>query len=585
MFSASAAVVAYVTVIFLTEVAPWTIDLPEVRRFYFEKYSNIDEKVPKLNENQAFFDNINGDSLYNTDRKPYEEIYNIMQHAKHYYHKSEQDDPKNNLYANAYQHGEYMMRKVSKGVLQHGSAYLDGLRLSVERYREELENCTRNNFTANFPPNMTTPLSIGNFTGWRDFQTSCRRATEASEHVRRLADLALWAARRLQDVAYAAKYSKDASMEENELLLRLAWYLDKLAHITGYEPSPEQFLAAKTEKTPPPPILPVLNPLNITEEMKQALLKCLQGDSKVPATERCAFPNPPSIADVMAALSNPALRTPPTTQPPAELPKAPIVSPKPSDNNSSDLKPELLDAVATDNREHLPSTLTRQKSVKKRSISDETNPLVKALKYYAKQKIWEHSNPKRTNEEDQDFLKSGQFDVENDLRAKHVQKRSVLIKNNEVHIPPPLHKVKAVVHTVAEKIKTVKHALEKAYAKKIHPPSAHVTHYQAFIPNPHHHFEGGFRRKRSIYTPNTYYGQVIQPRVPLNPQMDISYYVKNKEGTEYNANLAQAALLRASLEAVFQRGNIAVVHRYGANYNPAVPLPFYAGILRSTGDI
>ncbi|RVE46095.1 hypothetical protein evm_009259 [Chilo suppressalis] len=528
MFSASAAVVAYVTVIFLTEVAPWTIDLPEVRRFYFEKYSNIDEKVPKLNENQAFFDNINGESLYNTDRKPYEEIYNIMQHAKHYYHKSEQDDPKNNLYANAYQHGEYMMRKVSKGVLQHGSAYLDGLRLSVERYREELENCTRNNFTANFPPNMTTPLSIGNFTGWRDFQTSCRRVTEASEHVRRLADLALWAARRLQDVAYAAKYSKDASMEENELLLRLAWYLDKLAHITGYEPSPEQFLAAKTEKTP--------------------------------------------------------LRTP-TTQPPAELPKAPIVSPKPSDDNSSDLKPELLDAVATDNREHLPSTLTRQKSVKKRSISDETNPLVKALKYYAKQKIWEHSNPKRTNEEDQDFLKSGQFDVENDLRAKHVQKRSVLIKNNEVHIPPPLHKVKAVVHTVAEKIKTVKHALEKAYAKKIHPPTAHVTHYQAFIPNPHHHFEGGFRRKRSIYTPNTYYGQVIQPRVPLNPQMDISYYVKNKEGTEYNANLAQAALLRASLEAVFQRGNIAVVHRYGANYNPAVPLPFYAGILRSTGDI
>ncbi|CAG9789925.1 unnamed protein product [Diatraea saccharalis] len=535
-----AVITLLVPVIFVTDVVPWTIDLPEVRRFYFEKYSKFDDHVPKLDENQTFFDNINGDSLYNTDRGPQDEInYNKLK-EKHFYETKEEYDTKDNVYAKAYNHGEYM----------------------------------------DFPPNITSPLSIGNFTGWRDFQQSCRRATEASEHVRRLVDLALWATRRLQDVAYTAKYSKDASMEENELLLRLAWYLDKLAHLTGYEPNPERYIPVKTNRIPPP--TPQLaNPLNITDEMKQDLLKCLKEDSKVPATERCAFPNPPSLAEIMAALSSAGQSSStPTAVSPS---KSSNIPPKSSDDTSRPaLKSEILEATSTDNRDFLPPTWTFHKSVNKRSVSDETNPLVKVMKYYVKQKVWEYSNLKKPN----GLLKESEnFDVKNDLQTKHIQKREVFIKNNEIHVPPPLHKVKAVVHNVAEKIKTVKSALVKAYAKKILPPvPTHVKHFEAFIPN-HEHFPKHFRRRRNVYKPHTYYRDVIKPIVPLNPQMDISYYVKNKEGTNFNADLVQAALLRASLEAIFQRGNIAVIHRYGSNYNPAVPAPFYAGILRTVSDV
>lgn len=88
------------------------------------------------------------------------------------------------------------------------------------------------------------------------------------------------------------------------------------------------------------------------------------------------------------------------------------------------------------------------------------------------------------------------------------------------------------------------------------------------------------RSKRSIE-----YEGVVYPRIPTDPEGDISYYVKNKKGTNYNFDLEQAALLRLSLEGIFQRGNINVVHKYGSNYNPAIPNPFYFGVARTIADV
>nr|XP_026497233.1 uncharacterized protein LOC113401519 [Vanessa tameamea] len=50
---------------------------------------------------------------------------------------------------------------------------------------------------------------------------------------------------KLRDKAYEKDY-KDDERNENELLLQLAWLLDRLAYLTGYEPNPKDFIETET---------------------------------------------------------------------------------------------------------------------------------------------------------------------------------------------------------------------------------------------------------------------------------------------------------------------------------------------------
>ncbi|KAL4720514.1 hypothetical protein ACJJTC_011308 [Scirpophaga incertulas] len=523
MTSASV-VLACVIAIYVSELSAWTIDLPEVRRYYFEKFSNSDNGKPELSSNQYFYDNINGDSLHNTDRKHNENVADYIK--KQTIHSlpifTTEAGNKENVYANAYKHGIYMLKK-------------------------------------DVPGNTTLPISVGNLSSLSDVREMCRKATDASEHVRRLADLVLHATKRLQDVAYTAKYSKDASMEENELLLRLAWYLDKLAQLTGFEPNPEDFMIDELEPTNPPPDIPLPNPLNLTDEVKNTILNCLKEKSDVPATVRCALPNTPPLVDQIRALLGGAPL--PST---FLSPDTARVSRSSADNFDPALEPEIMEAQ--DNKGILERSAA--KSLKKRSTSDEQDPLVKLLKYYTKYKVWEFANPKRERDEPDD---AKDYYVENHLRVRTVSKRSVPVTHvvhdfpiPEIHKHPLHEHIQPAIHHLKEKID-----FDKLFAKKVTALSkikaiAHIL-----------------RHKRSLHENYA----LMKPRVPVNPQGDISYYVKNKEGTNIRADLVQAALLRAALEAVYQRGNINVVHRYGANYNPAVPAPFYFGVARSVADI
>ncbi|KAL4719088.1 hypothetical protein ACJJTC_001384, partial [Scirpophaga incertulas] len=180
------------------------------RRYYFEKFSNSDNGKPELSSNQYFYDNINGDSLHNTDRKHNENVADYIK--KQTIHSlplfTTEVGNKENVYANAYKHGIYMLKKVSGGVISNGPKYIEGLRLAIERYVDILKNCSRIDFKLDVPGNTTLPISVGNLSSLSDVREMCRKATDASEHVRRLADLVLLATKRLQDVAYKAKYSK-----------------------------------------------------------------------------------------------------------------------------------------------------------------------------------------------------------------------------------------------------------------------------------------------------------------------------------------------------------------------------------------
>ncbi|KAL4718777.1 hypothetical protein ACJJTC_004313 [Scirpophaga incertulas] len=198
MTSASV-VLACVIAIYISELSAWTIDLPEVRRYYFKKFSNSDNGKPELSSNQYFYDNINGDSLHNTDRKHNENVADYIK--KQTIHSlplfTTEAGNKENVYANAYKH-----------VISNGPKYIEGLRLAIERYVDILKNCSRIDFKLDVPGNTTLPISVGNLSSLSDVREMCRKATDASEHVRRLADLVLHATKRLQDVAYKAKYSK-----------------------------------------------------------------------------------------------------------------------------------------------------------------------------------------------------------------------------------------------------------------------------------------------------------------------------------------------------------------------------------------
>lgn len=84
------------------EVATWTIDLPEVRRFLFEKHEKYKKESKNeyqdyvINKDQEFYSNIQGNSKHNSEHD--------------YEHDHDKDDEN---YADEYGYHNYMEKKVS----------------------------------------------------------------------------------------------------------------------------------------------------------------------------------------------------------------------------------------------------------------------------------------------------------------------------------------------------------------------------------------------------------------------------------------------------------------------------------------
>ncbi|KAJ8705808.1 hypothetical protein PYW08_012854 [Mythimna loreyi] len=319
------------------EVATWTIDLPEVRKFLFEK----NEKYKKYNKNEyeeyldsdkKFYSNIEGNSKHNSED------------YKHEHHPHEEDK-----YADEYGHHTSYMEKKVLNIVRDGSSYLEGLQRSLEEYSTFLESCNRRNSTVqnsstssnssswrpaydppssssssssspssstsnSSPPmlnfgnydNSTVPMrpnnSRGNGSRFNNMRSrtnrpyTCEEATESREQIRRYAALAMWATKRLQDLAYSKKYQKEDEQEENELILKLAWFLDRLAYLSGYEPDyKDQEPRGTPRPTTTSPTPPTLVPSSA--EMTQEMMDCLKRNSSEPATTRCQYTG--QIPDLM----------------------------------------------------------------------------------------------------------------------------------------------------------------------------------------------------------------------------------------------------------------------------------------------
>ncbi|XP_063390790.1 uncharacterized protein LOC134676362 [Cydia fagiglandana] len=702
------------------ETVSWTIDLPQVRKYFFEKNMIERERQDRWIMQQAqrpqqvVYDNIHTKSLH----------FDYEKYKKHY--------------ADDYKYNGYMEHKVHQAV-QNGSAYLDGLRRSIEAYLRRLESCRGQNMTVNvvqlrrysnqnesndalyyfltnpanpltnptkpslvqaallnillpfstyglpIPTNLTTVTQMNmNFTeflamapNYTMFNMSegfrnCVRADLASEHVRRLAELAVWAASELQDKLYADKYSEvreitqclilargsgelcdlasehvrrlaelavwaaselqdklyadkyseelcdlasehvrrlaelavwaaselqdklyadkysehdhnlnghendhghengilsdhsygrghekahnndhgqkahnnDHGHDDDTLVLRLAWFLDRLAHLTGYDPTGQDFVEPSTARPPSDPMIPTL----ISNADLQFLTSCLRGTNGT-ATERCAFPSgssPPNLETLRAmGMTMPVQQTP-------DL--------KPSASETEEYT--YSEQVFTD--DDMPLSLP-QRPEKKHKRSVEGDPLENFIQYFAKYKAWTGSNQEEKYSSEMSQANTEKYDSEmshvntnkeNMSNSNSIRKKRFVVKKKKAkHVKPePFPIASYVKHKIESHIKKDEKEAKawKKFIEKLHKPKTEVKLLK-------------FKKaKRSIK-----YSRKEQPRVPDDPQMDISYYVKNKPGRNYNYNAAQAALVRAGLEQVFQTGNILVVHRYGSNYNPA----------------
>ncbi|XP_075989200.1 uncharacterized protein LOC142985115 isoform X2 [Anticarsia gemmatalis] len=546
---------------------------------------------------------------------------------------------------------------------------------------------------------FNTDWRSSNSTGYNTMngRMSCAEATESSEKVRRYADLAMWATRRLQDIAYAENFQKTDQYEENELILKLAWFLDQLALLTGYEPHHTRYnypVSTSTTTSPSPATL-----VPQTPELVKFLINCVKANSSVPATVRCRYPL--ALPDMAAQIANGGTTTQPpdsqlqsgsnvvpiqdsTAQQSSELlitaenfrnpHKITKRSPKPEEyyvpipihekpkpivdfivKKLSNLKAivknvkkhavadfatqlavhkqlhkrsidNLIEKRSIDSNSllnilknftkdivmfvkpvqvatiHLPAldaSIVNTKSFKKRSIDDSkmtyveilenavnsikkrstSDPLTKLANYYVKYKVWDSSNPlQKTNHK-----MSSNFDVNNHILSK----RSLFHKKHRHFQLKPFglirlwHKKK---HST-KKGKKIQHYLTNIFDKK-HKKLGKFPHklFKRDLNNDLNKIVDSPRKLHSTVKRSLHYEHMYLPRYPENPVGDISYYVKNKDGRNYNPSLLQAAQVRLALEQAFQTGNILVIQRYGSNYNPANPAPFYTGVLAGAAD-
>lgn len=92
-----------------TEIVPWTIDLPEVRQYFFEKYNNP-KNVINFDGQRVKFDNIHPDSPHNS---PYPTNYESkMPYKNQNYHEEKDNEVYGERYAEGYRDQSYMTKKV-----------------------------------------------------------------------------------------------------------------------------------------------------------------------------------------------------------------------------------------------------------------------------------------------------------------------------------------------------------------------------------------------------------------------------------------------------------------------------------------
>ncbi|XP_046975151.1 uncharacterized protein LOC124541344 [Vanessa cardui] len=187
------------SVLLFSEVISWTVDLEEVKKLLLE------------NEVQSY---------ENSD----DEIKNI------------ESDLLEDNYARNFGYQGYNEKEASS-VIRNGSVYLDGLSKALMTYRQTLTKCSLTK-TDNKPNSESKEKS-------NDILSTCGSATNNSEYVQKLSELALLTTNKLRDKAYDKDY-KDDERNENELLLQLAWLLDRLAYLTGYEPNPKDFIETES---------------------------------------------------------------------------------------------------------------------------------------------------------------------------------------------------------------------------------------------------------------------------------------------------------------------------------------------------
>ncbi|CAG4958468.1 unnamed protein product [Colias eurytheme] len=199
-------VVSFVFFVLSVQVRCWTVDMAEMRKLDAEMVTT--ERSEEVDEEERMKNDLNDE-----------------------YHT-----PSN--YAEDLEYQSYMEKRIH-GVLNNGSIYLDGLRKAMAHYRETLENCS----TLTTTPAPSTWLPE-NGTYEQSEEDICRNVLAASDQVTKLSELALWATNELRERKFAK--NKDSAQEEEELLLKLAWFLDQLAHLTGYIPDPTDFQTTTT---------------------------------------------------------------------------------------------------------------------------------------------------------------------------------------------------------------------------------------------------------------------------------------------------------------------------------------------------
>lgn len=175
---------------------------------------------------------------------------------------------------------------------------MDGLRKSLQNYADKFSNCTKNfrDFNNSNVTNSTTS----------DDYKKCQEAVTERERVRRVAQLAVITTREIQDRIIT---NNDDEFENKNLLLRLAWLLDKLAHMTGFEPKPEDYLTTDSPKplqmTPKEIPREFVTDGNVTDDRKMMMIKCLDKDNNDTraAFERCPD-DAPMIPSIRAMFNN-----------------------------------------------------------------------------------------------------------------------------------------------------------------------------------------------------------------------------------------------------------------------------------------
>lgn len=229
------------------------------------------------------------------------------------------------------------------------------------------------------------------------------------------------------------------------------------------------------------------------------------------------------------------------------------------------------------------------------------------MKYYAKHKVWQSANSDleiSNNSNDYHvtkFLGNNPFDINNDLvengnknfskkvkrsikKFEHLrlpedpfQDMSKFVKHktgvNYVKNDAQVEKIKLFLEKIHKSDSLVAKNHLKSLEKSLRKITKRSINFTLPFNSVQHSKIQNFsvikkglpdKNYRKLYKRSIDYAKKVLPEKSRNPQGDISYYIKNKPGTNFNPDPLQAAQVRAGLDQIFQNPNIEVVRRYGS---------------------